>query len=265
MLDDPNLLSLFFFCYNFLEPLYCALKSFNVYAFFDALSPNRQPIMTSNDKKQWKKFYEELTRLRQNASVLEVLFFVNNCPLFDKPCDIISDMMLEAQRFKEEHPDISSSVSSIPTDIVPFLCQYSELISYIRVFEPLSFEHSIYSTFKTPGYSYDNVFIVTDRIWELFNYKKSLNSATRNENNTALERDILSFYDIISRARHNLYIFNTGEFTPDFETFCKTHLVHAHLCSYHEFKERFADLRNQQIAQGLATDNALITTVKRPL
>ena len=260
-LSAPRSHSLLNYCFEFLEPLYRALNPLEVNSFFKVIRIEGLPVITRNDKREWSKFYEGFSRLRHDATVLEVLFFVKACPLFDyEPYPYIYEMMLEAQQFKQQHPNISLSDPSLPTDLVPFLCQYSELLSYYRVFDPLDDEHSVYSMFKTPGYSYDNVFIVTDNVCDLFNYNKNLTTEAKNKKNSAFIQKLLTFYKIISRTRHNLYIFDTGEFTADFEAFCTSHLPYALRCSYHDFKTCFADLRKQQITQGIA-NNTLINRV----
>lgn len=256
LLSDPSPHILLTFCYEFLEPLYRALKPFDARAFFSLLEPERLPVTTRADKKAWQRFYTGLTELRQNATALDVLYFVQDCDLFALPPYLL-ELMEEALFFDDDHPDANLDDHSIPTHLVPFMCQYSELLAYFGAFDPFSYVHS---EFTVQGDSYDNVLIVIDDVWNLFNYNQTLNAASKNKKNATFMRTLHLFYSSISRTRHNLCIFDTGEFNPDFEDFCKDHLAPDLLCSYPEFAERLEELRQRQLAEGKASANSLITT-----
>lgn len=224
-LRDKDDIFLTFFM-EMIEPIYKALEENNMQLLFDTLKLKRYPVKSKSDKTKWKKFEEQLNKVRKERAI-DVLKVVIESELIAVPPNIYAyyDMYFNA-------PD----ECYCNTTIKEFLnLEYEQFLSAINFLYPeayFSTEHG------AKGEEYDNVIFVISKGWNQYQfetYAPMIKNGYPKDKEDAYIRNRNLFYVCCSRPKKRLFLFISIKIDDTFRDFLRKLVGDDNIMTYEQY------------------------------
>ena len=196
------------FFVDHLEPAVEAFAAKRFGAMFGALDYKASPIAASGDKKRWASSMNELSALRTNGTIGQVIDHLRATRRPQLPDDV-------EQRERELDKFDAGSGEEIPLPLEELKklrnVPYSEIVAlagYHRGYSPFETKHGV------KGAEFENVLVVIGRGWSMYNFGEMLELAADvshlpSNRREAFERNRNLFYVACSRPKKRLAILFT--------------------------------------------------------
>lgn len=221
--DDEH----FLFFMNKVEPVYIAIKSNNAKDLFVALGVERRPILSTENKRQWKSLAEALDKARK-GTIYDVLKVLENSRLLGLPPKL-QDKLTRFDN-KEQVTIYGKEIRNL------YEIPYTEVINsldYHKINAPYSTEHGV------KGEEYQNVLFVIGRGWRSYEFDKFLplkiSQISDSKKRKAYIRNRNLFYVCCSRAKKRLALFITVPVNDSFMEYLKNVFGCENIMSYGDF------------------------------
>jgi DNA helicase II / ATP-dependent DNA helicase PcrA len=198
------------FFVEILEPVCTAYDEKNYGAMFSVLG-GRASIQSHSDKKRWAEDMDRLVKLRQTASIGEVLDDLIKTKRLRLP-DSIERKEQEIIRSSPEQIDASKSLKCVHELRKVSYQEIIALTRFINAHTPFATQHGV------KGAEFENVLVVLGRGWNQYNFNQMLEweeTGVPQGKQDTFARNRNLFYVVCSRPKKRLALLFTQELSSD--------------------------------------------------
>lgn len=204
--------SVFLFVMEKVEPIFNALQNGDMLLLFETLGVKQYPILKKIQKKQWRKYADELVECR-NKTVYDVLKVTVDSKLIPVPT-VIENVL---SNYINQPEMVYENITVKQFLDIPYN-QFLAAISFLHPESEFSTDHGV------KGEQYDNVIFSITKGWANYQFDKYMPmvlDSVPDDKLASFIRNRNLFYVCCSRPKKRLFIFISYIVDSEFEKFLK--------------------------------------------